>query len=59
MSCFVNGSLLTEVLPLSGCLTFLKASDHLVYRPDSRVGGHAYRILNAPYVKYLDVLVLD
>ena len=25
--CFVNGNLLTEVLPLSGCLTFLKASD--------------------------------
>ena len=27
MSCFVNGSLFTEVLPLSGCLTFLKASN--------------------------------
>ena len=27
MSCFVNGSLFTEVLPLCGCLTFLKAND--------------------------------
>ena len=26
MSCFVNGSLFTEVLPLCGCLTFLKAN---------------------------------
>ena len=25
MSCFVNGSLVTEVLPLSGVLAFLKA----------------------------------
>ena len=27
MSCFVNGSLFTKVLPLCGCLTFLKAND--------------------------------
>ena len=27
MSCFVNGSLFTEVLPLCGCLTFLKANN--------------------------------
>ena len=27
MSCFVNGSLITEFLPLCGCQTFLKASD--------------------------------
>ena len=27
MSCFINGSLFTEVLPLCGCLTFLKAND--------------------------------
>ena len=27
MSCFVNGSLFTEVLPLCGCFTFLKAND--------------------------------
>ena len=27
MSCLVNGSLFTEVLPLCGCLTFLKAND--------------------------------
>ena len=27
MSCFVNGSLLTEDLPLCGCLTFLKANN--------------------------------
>ena len=27
MSCFVNGNLVTEVLPLSGVLTFLKATD--------------------------------
>ena len=27
MSCFVNVSLLTEVLPLGGCLTFLKGNN--------------------------------
>ena len=27
MSCFVNGSLFTRVLPLCGCLTFLKANN--------------------------------
>ena len=27
MSCFVTGNLFTEVLPLCGCLTFLKAND--------------------------------
>ena len=27
MSCFINGSLVTAVLPLSGCWTFLKAND--------------------------------
>ena len=27
MSCFINGSLFTEVLPLCGCLTFLKANE--------------------------------
>ena len=27
MSYFVNGSLFTEVFPLCGCLTFLKAND--------------------------------
>ena len=27
MSCFINGSLFTEVLPLCGCLNFLKASN--------------------------------
>ena len=27
MSCFVNGSLFTKVLPLCWCLTFLKAND--------------------------------
>ena len=27
MSCFVNGSMFTKVLPLCGCLTFLKAND--------------------------------
>ena len=27
ISCFVNGSLVTEVLPLSGVLTFLKATN--------------------------------
>ena len=27
MSCFVNGSLFTEVLPLCGCWTFLKANE--------------------------------
>ena len=27
MSCFVNGSLFTEDLPLYGCLTFLKANN--------------------------------
>ena len=26
MSCFINGSLFTEVLPFCGCLTFLKAN---------------------------------
>ena len=26
MSCFIKGSLFTEVLPLCGCLTFLKAN---------------------------------
>ena len=26
MSCFINGSLFTEVLPLCGCWTFLKAN---------------------------------
>ena len=27
MSCFVNGSLFTEFLPLCGCLTFFKANN--------------------------------
>ena len=27
MSCFINGSLFTEVLPLCGCWTFLKANE--------------------------------
>ena len=27
MTCFINGSLVTEVLPLSGCLTFPKATN--------------------------------
>ena len=32
MSCFVNGSLFTEVLPLCGCWTFLKANESPGFR---------------------------
>ena len=32
MSCFINGSLFTEVLPLCGCWTFLKANVSLGFR---------------------------
>ena len=32
MSCFINGSLFTEVLPLCGCWTFLKVNESLGFR---------------------------
>ena len=32
---------------------------HLVYRPELQVGGHAYSVLEVPYMKFLDVCVLD
>ena len=32
MSCFVNGSLLTQVLPLCRCWTFLEANESLGFR---------------------------
>ena len=32
ISCFINGSLFTEVLPLCGCWTFLKAKKSLGFR---------------------------
>ena len=32
MSCFINGSLFTQVLPLCGCWTFLKANESLGFR---------------------------
>ena len=32
MSCFINGSLFTEVLPLCGCWNFLKANKFLGFR---------------------------
>ena len=32
MLCFINGSLFTEILPLCGCWTFLKANKSLGFR---------------------------
>ena len=44
MPCFANGNLLTEVLPLCGCLTSLKASGSPGLQVGSVVGVHACEV---------------